>query len=82
MSRGRALLTSISSCFSGRISPDLSRPACGCRLGSSAGRPVRAHCVVDFRCTVLLIDLLPAVDGALFRASFHVAILATPPICL
>ncbi|KAJ1162093.1 hypothetical protein NDU88_002571 [Pleurodeles waltl] len=79
MSRGRALLTSVSSCYDGRISPDSSRPACGRHLGSPAGRPVRAHCVVGFRCTVLLIDLLPAVDGALFRASFHVAILATPP---
>ncbi|KAJ1141120.1 hypothetical protein NDU88_007455 [Pleurodeles waltl] len=66
MSRGRALLTSVSSCSGGRISPDLSRPTCGCRLSSSAGRPVCTHCV----------DLLPAVDGALFRASFHVAILA------
>ncbi|KAJ1100965.1 hypothetical protein NDU88_006040 [Pleurodeles waltl] len=64
MSRGRALLTSVSSRSGGQISPDSSRPACGRHLGSFAGRP----------------NLLPAVDGAHFRASFHVAILVTPPM--
>ncbi|KAJ1203617.1 hypothetical protein NDU88_007401 [Pleurodeles waltl] len=55
MSRGRALLTSVSSRSGGRIPPDSSSPACGHRLGSLAGRPVCAHCVVGFRCSVLLI---------------------------